>query len=129
MKSIKHYYPNFKLPTQYGFTLTEVMIVVAIISILAAISIPTYQHYIAKAQRSACLSEVKGYSNQVFYILNNSDDSTMPLAPAVSACQSITSATDWTLATQQEIIAIAKAPSNARIECDIPNGSPCRILP
>lgn len=114
---------------QKGFTLIEVMVVVAIVSILAAIAIPTYQQYITKVQRSACLSEVKSYSNQVFYILNNPDDIMAPLAPAVGACKSITDATGWTLATQQKILATAKEPSNALIECDIPNGSPCRILP
>lgn len=114
---------------QKGFTLIEVIVVVAIISILATIAIPAYQHYIAKAQRSACLSEVKSYSNQVFYILNNPDSNMVPLAPVIGACQSITDATGWTLATQQKVIALAKPPSNARIECDIPNGASCHILP
>ena len=109
-----------------GFTLIEVIVVVAIIGILAAIAIPSYSQYVKNAQRSACLSEVKSYSNNVFYLLNDQDDITIPTAPIINACQVITDATGWTLDTQQKIIAVAKFPSNTRIECDIPKGNPCK---
>ena len=53
-----------KRQMQKGFTLIELMIVVAIIAILAAIALPAYQDYVDDANVAACLSEAKGVANK-----------------------------------------------------------------
>ena len=50
---------------QKGFTLIELMIVVAIIGILAAVAIPAYQNYIAKSQVSRVMGEVGALKTSV----------------------------------------------------------------
>ncbi|MEJ2645049.1 MAG: pilin [Gammaproteobacteria bacterium] len=57
--------------TQQGFTLIELMIVVAIIGILAAIAIPAYQDYTIRAQVSEGLSLADGAKTAISEFYNN----------------------------------------------------------
>jgi type IV pilus assembly protein PilA len=52
-----------------GFTLIELMIVVAIIGILAAIAIPSYQAYIARTQVSRTVGEISELKTQAEILL------------------------------------------------------------
>ncbi|HKK14981.1 MAG TPA: pilin [Gammaproteobacteria bacterium] len=56
---------------QQGFTLIELMIVVAIIGILAAIAIPAYQDYTIRSQVSEGLSLADGAKTAVAEFYNN----------------------------------------------------------
>lgn len=56
---------------QKGFTLIELMIVIAIIGILAAIAIPAYQDYTIRAQVSEGLSLADGAKTAVVEFYNN----------------------------------------------------------
>ena len=56
---------------QKGFTLIELMIVIAIIGILAAIAIPAYQNYTIRAQVTEGLSLADTYKNAVAEFYQN----------------------------------------------------------
>lgn len=53
------------MKAQKGFTLIELMIVVAIIGILAAIAIPAYQDYTARAQMTEAMTLASGLKTNV----------------------------------------------------------------
>lgn len=55
---------------QKGFTLIELMIVVAIIAILAAIAIPQYQNYITKSQFSESQTVADGLKTPIVEYFN-----------------------------------------------------------
>ncbi|WP_308185756.1 pilin [Neisseria polysaccharea] len=50
---------------QKGFTLIELMIVIAIVGILAAVALPAYQDYTARAQMSEALTLAEGQKTAV----------------------------------------------------------------
>ena len=53
------------LSKHQGFTLIEMMIVVAVIGVLAAIAYPSYQRYVIKSKRTDMMSEMQNIASEI----------------------------------------------------------------
>lgn len=103
----------FKFSKVLGFTLIELMIVVAIIGIISSIALPVYNDYTIESSNKACLSESAAHVRAgMLYVSNNN------LAyPAGNSqrCKSLPGFdTSTTLITTNPI-----SPGDATISCNV----------
>ncbi|NLU13159.1 MAG: prepilin-type N-terminal cleavage/methylation domain-containing protein [Gammaproteobacteria bacterium] len=106
-----------KAQMQKGFTLIELMIVVAIIGILAAVALPAYQDYTIRAKISECAGVVAACKTSVseYYASENA----LPTNSAAAGCATTTTQYCGAPSVANGIITVATDASVGIASCNL----------